>query len=263
MTHRNTLAIGLAFLAGCGVSLPEPAAAPGAAAFAGFDTWRYPGDEVMESWDRASPYEWMGFYLPAPCHRDTSFSGKRELLDGSGWGLAVLYVGQQTFDGEAPAEITESTVCSSLLLTPERGAIDGRDAVARTAAEGFPEGTVVFLDIERMERITPEMIDYYQAWIQEVIDDGRYRPGTYAHLSNAAGLYNVAQQLLEREQISESVPFWVAGGTGFSLQAAPAALGYPFVRVWQGVLDVSRTWGEHTLQIDENVAATRSPSAPD
>src|SRR2546423_4800881 len=66
----------------------------------GFDTSIYPGDAAMTAWLKPnSPYEWVGYYLQAPCHRDPSWMGKRSTLITIGWGLAVLYVGQQTFDG--------------------------------------------------------------------------------------------------------------------------------------------------------------------
>ena len=40
------------------------------------------------------------------------------------------------------------------------------------------------------------------------------------------------------------------------------SIGLPFVRIWQGALDVSRTWAGRTLTIDENVATSPSPSTP-
>jgi hypothetical protein len=231
--------------------------------YPGFDAWRYPGDDLMTGWRRSSPYRWVGYYLPAPCHRADTFTGKRQFLTAAGWGIAVIYVGQQVFEGETPAEITESTVCSSALLTADRGTADGNDAVARTRAEGFPPGSVVFLDIERVERIPPELITYYHAWLRAVLADGTYRPGTYAHSSNASGLYTVAQRVLQEVGISESIPFWIAGGEGFTLDSSPEDAGYRFTHIWQGVLDTSRTWGGRTLVVDENVARNPSPSAPE
>ena len=66
----------------------------------GFDTSLYPGDAGMTAWLKpASPYEWVGYYLEAPCHKDASWSGKRQKLTEMGWGLAVIYVGQQTWGG--------------------------------------------------------------------------------------------------------------------------------------------------------------------
>jgi hypothetical protein len=260
MKIRNGFAVLLLGAAGCGVQVVPPVAER--AIFPGFDTWRYPGDDLMVEWRQSSPYRWVGYYLPAPCHRSESFSGKRQFLAQSGWGIAVLYVGQQTFDGQTPAEITETTVCSSRLLTSERGVIDGRDAISRSQAEGFPPGSVIFLDVERMERIPPEMVDYYQSWLRTVVEDGRYRPGTYAHLANAAGLYTLAQTVLQQVGGESEIPFWIAGGSGFTLDSPPEAVGYRFAEIWQGVLDADRTWGGRTLRVDENVARRPSPSAP-
>jgi hypothetical protein len=60
----------------------------------------------MLAWrDDNVPYEWVGYYLPAPCHRSDSWSGKRATLTDMGWGLAVIYVGQQTWSGTAPRKI--------------------------------------------------------------------------------------------------------------------------------------------------------------
>src|SRR3954462_6091332 len=62
----------------------------------GFDTGTYPGDKAMLAWRTGgAPYEWTGYYLPSPCHPDEGWSGKREALTSMGYGLAVIYVGQQ------------------------------------------------------------------------------------------------------------------------------------------------------------------------
>lgn len=265
--RATELAVALLALgaAGCAAPTGGPAAAPGAfAAYPGFDTWRYPGDDVMRTWRAASPYRWVGYYLPAPCHRGNSFVGKRETLERQGWGVAVIYVGQQAFEGSPdpdPSTPADSIVCSRTLLTAEQGRTDARDAAERAAAEGFPPGTIVFLDVERMERATNEMVAYYRAWMEGLLADGRYRPGTYAHRGNAAELYLLAQR--EHARADAGAPtFWIAGGRGFTLAARPADSGLAFADVWQGLLDVDRSWGGVTLRIDENVSDRPSPSAP-
>src|SRR6185436_14515654 len=63
----------------------------------GFDTNIYPGDRAMNAWKQSGEFEWVGYYLPAPCHKDESWSGTRSRLTQNGWGLAVIYVGQQTW----------------------------------------------------------------------------------------------------------------------------------------------------------------------
>ena len=140
----------------------------------GFDTHTFPGEKTMRAWKSApgAPYRWVGYYLPSPCHKDASWSGKRQLLTEMGWGLAAIYVGQQTW-GRTPkpptaaqlAVFTRTNVtCNAGFLSADRGTADGVDAIAVTAREGFAPRSVVFLDVERMESMPSAMRDYYRAW---------------------------------------------------------------------------------------------------
>src|SRR3954470_23103241 len=164
----------------------------------GFDTFAYPGDDAMRAWLTADkPYRWVGYYLPAPCHQDSSWEGKRPTLSNMGWGMAVIYVGQQTW-GRTPGQkvavtryvmkrvkhtvrlksgkhvtryvskrvpvkvlvsprASPGSSCSSQLVSAGRGVKDARDAIAKTATEGFAKGTTIFLDIERMDNVPKAM----------------------------------------------------------------------------------------------------------
>ncbi len=247
-------------LVGCAPRVPE---APDRVSYPGFDTWQYPGAEVLASWRDEAPYEWIGYYLPSPCHRGRTWEGRRSEIEGMGFGIAVLYVGQQTWDGVAdPEEPPDVIICSRTLLDAENGRRDGRDAVETMRAEGFPTGSVIYLNVERMERVTSAMAEYYAAWQQTVLEDGRVVPGTYAHMSNSDPLFAVARQVFEQQNTTTLPPFWNAGGTALSLESAPTDAGRPYAKIWQGILDVQRTWAGHELLIDENVASVRNPSAP-
>jgi Domain of unknown function (DUF1906) len=259
------------------------------ASYPGFDTSLYPGDAAMSAWLKPrSPYGWVGYYLDAPCHRDASWMGKRSTLNQMGWGLAVLYVGQQTFEGlpfrELPsersnvlrpsaragimtpptaAEISGGAVtCSRTLLTTEQGTTDAIDAVTKTASEGFPTGSVIYLDIEPMQMIPSSMDAYYRAWIQQVLADGRFRPGIYVSKSNAQAIYEGAVRAYADMHVAGSPVFWVSSTSGFSLEKSPAEVGLAFARVWQGVLDVTQSWTGVSINIDVDVAAMPSPSSP-
>ena len=129
--------------------------------YLGFDTSIYPGDDNMRTWLEHAGYHWVGFYLPAPCHKDASWQGKRSTLESMGWGLAVLYVGQQTW-GRTRSGGNHHLLDES--RERRRGRVDADDAIARTAVEGFPPGTAIFLDIERMEQVPNAMRDYYVAF---------------------------------------------------------------------------------------------------
>ena len=238
----------------------------------GFDTNKYPGDEKMRAWKQApgAPYSWVGFYLPSPCHKDDSWSGKRQTLRDLGWGMAVVYVGQQAWGGHGPRKLSPSTeasmarrgiTCSTDFLSASRGVVDANDAIARTAAEGFANGTVIYLDVERMETIPQAMRDYYTAWSKRVLEEGRFRPGVYAHKHNAETIYGDVKPLFTAAGISEDPRFWIASAKDFdATKAVPTDVGHQFAGVWQGVIDVMRSVAEVPLPIDINISAWPSPS---
>jgi glycoside hydrolase-like protein len=150
--------------------------------------------------------------------------------------------------------------CQRNLVTASRGALEAGDAIAKTAAEGFPRGTIVFLDVERMQ-ITPKaMRDYYNEWVARVLADGRFTPGIYAHTYNASLVYRDVKSVYEAAGRTDDPPFWIAGGRGFEPTKAPQEIGHTFAAVWQGLLDVVQEWNGHKVVIDVNVAQTPSPS---
>jgi hypothetical protein len=278
VTSPLRCALLLAVAAGCAggtTSVPRPVIQT----FPGFDTGIYPGDATMRAWLRPnSPYHWVGYYLPAPCHRDASWAGRRATLTAMGWGIAVLYVGQQTWEGlperapvpdsarqpadslrpEAAAE--RSITCSRTLLTAAQGSSEADDAIARTAGDGFPSGTHIFLDIERMTAIPPAMREYYRAWVSRVLADGRFRPAIYAHQRNAAEIYADVRAVFDAAGVGDEPSFWVTSPSSFTLTSAPTDVGFRFARVWQGVLNTSERWNGAMLRIDANVADSPSPS---
>lgn len=230
----------------------------------GFDTREYPGDAAMATWKRESPYQWVGYYLEAPCRPRSTWTGRRAALTSAGWGIALLYAGEQQWaDTTSHAVPAEGPVrCSRRNLTAERGTADAIDAEQRAAADGFPNGTLVFLNVERVEQVGAELAGYVQAWVGTMHERGRYRPGIYLHERNVDALYARVVAELNRRGSSAGPPLWVAKGSGFSIEAAPRESGVPGARVWQGTFNTRETWGGVTLQIDANVADVASPSAP-
>lgn len=266
----------------------------------GFDTGAYPGDDAMRAWRTSgAPYEWAGYYLPSPCHPDVGWSGKRATLTDMGYGLAVVYVGQQTW-GRTPGaphfipvtftrKVTSrvgfgrkrhsvtrtiartvlrrapppspTATCNADFVSAARGAVEGKDAADRAEREGFVHGTAIFLDLERMDNIPQSMRDYYSAWVRTVLADKRYRPGIYVHTYNANTVYADVKREYAAAGLTTEPPFWVAKSRGFDLTKLPSEVGHAFAAVWQGVLDVEQTWNGHKIPIDVNVAATHNPSA--
>ncbi len=221
-----------------GITNPNPIPTPGGNSHPGFDTSIYPGDATMSAWVKpASPYKWVGYYLQAPCHRDPSWMTQAELLSGA-------------------------VTCSRTLVTTEQGTTDGIDAVTKTAAERFPAGTVIYLDIEHMDSIPASMDAYYRAWVQQVLADGRFRPGIYVHKANAAAIYEGVRRAYADMNATGTAVFWVTSSSGFSIDKSPDQVGFAFASVWQGILEVTQTWNGASINIDVDVAAMSSPSSP-
>jgi hypothetical protein len=280
------------WLSACGGSESPTGVIPGAnppttntpAAFPGFDRSIYPGDATMAAWRYpTSPYYWAGYYLPAPCHRDVTWMSKYSTLTANGWGLAAIYVGQQDWaqipqsvavsGARATARAAESTsrdkavaqqfaVCSASLLSADQATAEAADAVAKLKADGFPDGSTVFLDVEYVSAVSLSLLEYYRAWIAGILKDGHYKPGIYAAKSNAASLRAAALDAYKAAGSAADPPFWIASSSGFSIMQAPTSVGLDYAKLWQGGYDLTQTFGGFTLSVDANVAARKSPSAP-
>jgi hypothetical protein len=251
-------------LAACASSSAQPRTTSGSgeapaapAGFPGFDTREYPGDAAMAQWRARSPYRWVGYYLPAPCYTGTSWTEKRAALERMGWGIAILFVGEQDWAaGAAPPADSVPARCTRSNVTAERGARDGAEAAAGARAEGFRGGSSIWLDVERTDSVGASLRGYVGSWASAVRAAG-FSPGVYAHARNADELARAM-----RDGDGPAAPVWVASEAGFDLALHPSASGVAGALVWQGAFDVRETWGDATLRIDRNVATSPSPSAP-
>ncbi len=229
----------------------------------GFDTRDYPGEDALTRWREQSPYRWVGFYLAAPCYTGTSWQGKRTRLEAMGWGLAVIFVGEQDWPqhvGPTPDSEATAPSCTRGNVSPQKGSADGAAAVRAAAAEGFPDSTVVYLDVERVDSVADPLVAYVHAWAEALLADGRFLPGLYAHAGNAPRLLDAVEDAFGAAGRTGPPSLWLVDTTGFNLRRAPAESGFPDARVWQGRLDVRESWGGIELPIDVNVAASSAPS---
>ena len=232
----------------------------------GFDIRDYPGDGVMARWREASPYRWVGYYLQAPCYTGTSWIGKRLTLEDQGWAMAVLYVGEQDWNAmggaQAPTTAADSLGaprCTSSNLSAEKGAADATDAALRAMTAGFVAGTVIYLDVERVDQVSSDLAAYVGAWIGALLDDQRYLPGLYVHARNLDALRAIGTAVYEENARFGGPRLWIASSDGFDVAGTPAESGFADATIWQGAFDVERRWGDVTLTVDENVAQVGLP----
>jgi hypothetical protein len=240
-----------------------PAPVPAKRQFAGFDTGDYPGDAVMTAWANGnSPYSFACYYLDAPCHTARGFpnrwSGHRALLNQLGWGFIVTYVGRQVSVGTMVG-------CGSDNLTRASGVTDGTDAVAKTRAEGFPAGTIIFLDVEGGGPLSASYLDYFRGWTAAVLAS-EFGTGIYCGLNNRMALATAshAEYFAADPMGQASAAFWIVSLTkNFSLLRDPGDCGVAWAAIWQGKFGVAGEThnGARIGLIDLDVALSPDPSA--
>src|SRR5262249_53677841 len=152
----------------------------------------------------------------APCHSDDSWSGKRARLSQNGWGVAVIFVGQKTWDKSIPPTNSTGNDWSAKPVNGAQGEGDARHASGMAQREGFDQGTVIFLDVEAMSSVPRGMRDYYTSWARTLLADGRYLPGIYSHTKNAEQIYDDVKAEYQQAGRAGDPPFWIASTRGFS-----------------------------------------------
>ncbi len=222
------------------------------AGFAGFDCFAYPGAAQM-AWLKANTnFVWCGYYLaPAPSHGDKSWMGQRAGLAAAGWGIAPVYVGQQLAGPGSHA------------VNGPQGTTDGNAAAALMAADGFPPGSCVYLDLEDGPPFVAPRTDYTGAWVAAVRSAG-FLPGIYCSHGFAAQVQAAypdarvwAYKVATTQQ--HTVP-----GTAFP-DGDPSGSGFPGAFAWQLAQNCVLALPGAPIPapvVDLDSAANPDPSAP-
>ncbi len=137
--------------------------------FLGFDRNEYPGDGRLAELHRH--FAFAGFWLNNPPGASANtWAGKRQTLRDAGFGFLTLWNGR--LDAEIVRAQKAGTAPASL------GKRDGAAAIEAARREGFPRGTIVFLDQEEGGRLLPEQAAYFFGWTEQV-GASAYKPGSY------------------------------------------------------------------------------------
>jgi len=135
------------------------------ASYLGFDRNDYPGDANLKILHQT--FAFTGYWLNIPPgETHNTWVGKRKAIESAGFGFLVL------FNGRLYADLKRVSRATAL------GRSDAGRAVTTAKREGFPSGTVIFLDQEQGGRMLPEQKAYIFAWIDGVTAGG-FRAGVY------------------------------------------------------------------------------------
>jgi len=249
---------------------------PDTHSFVGFDRNQYPGDAALPVLRKS--FSFASYWLSTPPGEKTnSWIGKRNLMQSQGFGFLLLYQGRTS--GQLPYKK------DSL----EAGAVDAKAAAAAARREGFPEGSVIFLDVEEGGRFFDGYHAYLRSWAESLKKE-KFRPGIYCSgivVDEGEGSTIISADDIRAHIGMTDVVYWVyndacppSPGCGVpQAPPSPAASGVAYASVWQYVRSprekkVARRCrgyasdgncyapgdAGHKWFLDENVATTANPS---
>ncbi len=246
--------------------------------FVGFDRNQYPGDGALPVLRKS--FSFASYWLsPPPGEKTNSWSGKRGVMQGQAYGFLLLYQGRTS--GQLPYK--KDSI--------EAGLADAKAAAAAARREGFPEGSVIFLDVEEGGRFFDGYHAYLRSWAESLTKE-KFRPGIYCSgivVDEGEGSTIVSADDIRAHIGVADVVYWVyndacppSPGCGVPQNpAAPSASGVVYATVWQyvrspkekkiarhcpGYASDGNCYGPgdaaHKWFLDENIARTADPSAP-
>ena len=246
--------------------------------FLGFDRNDYPGDDAMKLLRKE--FAFTSYWLSNPPQtKSNSWSGKREFIHSLGYGFLPL------FSGPSSGQLRDQT------YTLKRVADDVQSAAAAARREGFPKGSVIFLDIEEGGRLPSTYTTYLKHWALGLAQLG-FRAGVYCSaipVDEGEGLSLITADFV-RDQIKPTeLIYWVfndscppsTGCVTPQTLPPPAKSGVAYAQVWQFVRSprdkesarhcrgyardgncYSAFDTAHKFNLDLNVAASADPSVP-
>jgi hypothetical protein len=200
--------------------------------FLGFDRNDYPGDDAMQLLHR--DFSFTGYWLSnSPREKSNSWTGKRELLRSQGFGFLLL------FAGPASGELRDEP------YTLKRVANDAESAAAAARREGFPSGSVIFLDIEEGGRLPSTYFTYLKIWASGLARLG-FRAGVYCSsipIDEGEGLWLITSDFIRAQVKPTELVYWVyndscppsPGCTSSGALLPPSTSGAAYAQVWQFV----------------------------
>jgi Domain of unknown function (DUF1906) len=206
--------------------------------YLGLDRNDYPGDANLKSLRQTFAY--TGYWLNNPPGEKTNtWIGHRAAVESAGFGFLVLFNGRLYSD-------LKSAELKSVARATKLGNSDARAAVATAHREGFPTGTIIFLDQEQGGRMLPEQKAYIYSWVDSITAAG-FRAGIYcsgipsSDDNNIVTAEDIRAHAGEGARATREIVYWAtndacppAPGCAFPNHApSPAESGVHFAEVWQ------------------------------
>lgn len=189
---------------------------------------------------------WVAYYLVAPSHPNAGWMGQRAELVAQGWGLAPVFVGQETIGP------------GSHMVTALQGAADGLLAAQTMASEGFPAQSWVYLDLENGPPFGNLQSGYVVAWCAAARANG-YQPGIYCShaMADQVSAANPGARIWAFHVDTTAQTDWAGGDFP---EIDPAGSGCASAVIWQHADTLFLPQFDYLVDLDCSTMA--DPSAP-
>jgi hypothetical protein len=155
--------------------------------FAGFDSFAYPGDTIMQAlWSNTNLY-WCGFYLGPKFNWSPNYAKIKKI----GWGVAPVYTGKQPGNSAKLLAIERQHRGDKVGLRQalyENGKVDGDEAVAQATAAGIRPPYVLYFDVENTVA-DANWLTYYRGW-SRALANKLFSPGLYTRREHASYVFS-------------------------------------------------------------------------
>ena len=239
-----------------GAQAPAPPDAPIGAAF---DAKSAMTTSQMAIWKDFSPFDTVGVYIPVNSSWDNRADKIQTNLTSSwvstvfadGWKIIPIYVGFQAPDACATARY--EGLSSDPATARNQGAAAAADAVNSVGQLGIAPGNPIYYDMEAYRPGCSEaVLAFLDAWTEGVQAAG-YLSGVYG--SRSSTMWDLSRTL-GRAGFDAPDAVWVSTGNGragaYGLEV-PTDGQWANARIHQYRLNITRTYGGVTREIDENI----------
>ena len=238
-----------------GSAAPPPPDAPVGAAF---DAKSAMTADQMAIWKDFSPFSTVGVYIDVNSSWDNRADKTQSNLTApwvsqiyaDGWSIIPIYVGFQAPDQCAAARF--EGLSTDLATARNQGLASAADAVDSVSRLGIGPGNPIYYDMEAYGPGCAEaVLSFLDAWTEGVHSAG-YLSGVYG--SRSSTMWDLSRSL-GRPGFDAPDAVWVSTGNGqpdnYGLEI-PSDGQWTNARIHQYRLNVTRTYGGVTREIDEN-----------
>jgi peptidoglycan hydrolase-like protein with peptidoglycan-binding domain len=235
----------------------KPVVAPGRFAGLGFDACSAPDQASMDELRAESPYWGVGVYIGGPertCAQPALDAAWVRTQARRGWHIFPVWVGRQSRCSDRP--FTTEISARNAKATAQ-GVASANQAVRKAKQLGIGKGSTLFLDVEAYDNTTSAcnqpVLSYQSGWNARLHNLG-WKGGFYsAGSSGIASIGFIKQTQPNAYTLPQSI--WISYADGKPSTNVPRFIDnglWRHQRLHQYRIDVSRTFGDVTLQVDEN-----------